>query len=83
MDIITEILQEENLDLSFVGSDLFYSGVWYRSFSGVEMGNALVGLQRTLYEFTRSYLPAQCRMFWAWGNAFELLCDALLYETVS
>ena len=65
-----------------VGIALFRAGVWRQPPAGVEMGHALVGLQRIFPESERAHLPAGGGLFWFGGHAAQLLSAAQLYEVV-
>lgn len=79
----TEVSPKKNSDVSVVHGTVFGAGICYRSISGVEMGHALVGLQRSVYESEWTYLSAVCSGIWPGRNVIKLLSDALLYATVS
>ena len=83
VDCVAEILSSKNSDI-FVGyGAVLRTGIFHRGFFGVEMGHALVGLQRTVYESERTYLPDLFRRFWTGWNTVKLLSDALLYAALS
>lgn len=83
MVFAAETAQETCLDLFAVRSHLLRAGVRHRGVSGVEMGCALVGLQRAFPEPERENLPAGRSVLRAGRNAVKLFSLAGVHEAVS
>lgn len=78
MDFAKKIKSEAHCDLPAVSGDLFCAGVWRQPSAGVEMGDALVGLQWVFPEPERTNLSAECSVFRPGRHASQLLSAALL-----
>lgn len=69
-------------NLPALRGDLLRAGVRSQCAAGMEMGDALVGLQRILFESERPHLPAGRGMLWFGWYAAQLLSAAILYEII-
>ena len=77
-----QILSKTHPDLFSVRSGLLRAGVCRQRFPGMEMGTALVGLQRLFFESQRPHLPAERRLLRAGRYAAQLLSSAILHAAV-
>jgi len=77
------VIQKALLDVSPVDGYLFRVGVCHKRILRVEVGDALVGLQRAFPESERAHLPAGGSAFRAGGHDAKLLSDAFLFKAVS
>ncbi len=75
--------QKAFCDVSAVCCSLFCTGIFYQLLSGMEMGRAVVGLQRLSPGFERADLPAGGGVLRSGGHGAELLSHASVHETVS
>ncbi len=78
-----KILPETTGGFSVFCRNLFGAGIYDRSFSGVEMGNALVGLQRTFFKSPWTNLSAGSCYLWTGRYAVDMLFFSIIYEMVS
>lgn len=83
MVFASEILSKAFRNIPAVGGHLLRTGVQCKRYAGVEMGHALVGLQRILFQPEWSDLSAGSHVLWAGRHAAQLLSAALLHESVS
>lgn len=68
--------------VSVVGGVLFRSGILYQRIPGVEVGPALVGLQRLSSGSERTDLSAGRSVLWPGRHGAELLSHAPVHEAV-
>ncbi len=75
--------QEALYNISVVCGALLCAGILYQRLFGVEMGGALVGLQRLPPGSERADLPVGRGVLWPGRYGAELLSYAPVHETVS
>lgn len=79
---VAKAAQETIVDIYTFYGNLFCLGVCHQCAVRMDVGRALVGLQRAFYECERANLPVGSSMFRAGRNAAQLLFAALVYEVV-
>lgn len=83
MVFATKAISKTLCYLPALRGNLLRAGVRSQCAAGMEMGNALVGLQRIFFESERPHLPAWRGMLWPGGHAAQLPSAAVLYENIS
>lgn len=82
MDSFTSAEPKKRRDLCAVGIDLFRVGIRCKCVPGMEVGPALVGLQRMVHESEWPDLYFKRASLWIWRDAFKLLYTAVVHENL-
>lgn len=78
-----KILSKTLCDVPTVGGHLLCARVWRQRSAGMEMGDALVGLQWIFSESERPNMSGGSGVFWVGRHVAQLLSAAILHEGVS